>query len=382
MREEVGTAKYLIHAKIETTGVVERPDVVGAIFGQTEGLLGDELDLRELLKSGRIGRIRVDINSIQGKSAGTIVVPSSLDRVETAILAAALEAVDRVGPCEAKIRVENIEDVRDAKRKFIVDRAKEILTILEQEAPETQEISERVKESTRLEEIVEYHGLPAGPGVPESDAVIVVEGRADVLNLLRAGIRNVISIEGMSTPQPVIDLCRDKTATAFLDSDRGGDLVLKELLQVADIDYVARPPGNKSVEELTRKEVIRALRNKVPVDQLVERRRGPEAPGEREKELSKLETLATGLQGTLRANLLNDSLETIGEAEVRDLRERLMRNSGIGAVVFDGVVTQELADLAAQRGIRYLIGMRSRVEKIPGNVHILTLEDLRRLKHT
>ena len=35
------TAKYLIHADITTDGVVERSDVVGAVFGQTEGLLGD-----------------------------------------------------------------------------------------------------------------------------------------------------------------------------------------------------------------------------------------------------------------------------------------------------------------------------------------------------
>lgn len=381
-KEEAGTTKYLIHAKMETTGVIERPDVVGAIFGQTEGLLGAELDLRELLRSSKIGRIKVEINSAQGKSAGTIVVPSSLDRVETAILAAALESVERVGPCEAKIKVESIEDVRDAKRKFIVDRAREILTILEREAPETQEISERVKEGARLEEIVGYEGLPAGPGVPGSDAMIIVEGRADVLNLLRAGIRNVIAIEGMGTPKAVTDLCKDKTATAFLDSDRGGDLVLKGLLQVADIDYVARPPPNRSVEELTRKEVIRALRNKVPIDQLVEhpRLQGPPEPMEDVRGLSKLGTLLEGLQGTLKANLLNDSFETIGETEVRDLRERLIREAGVVAVVFDGIITQELADLAAQRGIGYLVGMRSRVERMPKDLRILTLEELRRPK--
>ncbi|MEM4188329.1 MAG: hypothetical protein QXN56_04120, partial [Candidatus Hadarchaeum sp.] len=134
MREDSGTTKYLIHAKIEASGVVERPDVVGAIFGQTEGLLGSDLDLRELLKSGRIGRIKVEINSSQGKSTGTITIPSSLDRVETAIIAASLETIDRVGPCEATIKVERIEDVRDIKRKFVVERAKELLGAFEEAA--------------------------------------------------------------------------------------------------------------------------------------------------------------------------------------------------------------------------------------------------------
>ncbi|KUO40880.1 MAG: hypothetical protein AVW06_05035 [Hadesarchaea archaeon DG-33-1] len=382
MREDIGTTKYLIHAKIETNGVAERPDAVGAIFGQTEGLLGDELDLRELLKTGRIGRIKVNISSTQGKSSGTITIPSSLDRVETSIIAAALETIDRVGPCEAKIKVERIEDVRDAKRKYIVGRAKEILESIGEAAPETQEIAERVKESVRLEEIAEYMGLPAGPGVQESDAIIIVEGRADVLNLLRAGIRNVIAIEGTSVPKAVIDLSKDKTTTAFLDNDRGGDLILKELLQVADIDYVARPPPNRSVEDLTRKEVIKMLRGKVPIEHApIELREKPalEAAPEGEGQgLRKLEEVISGLRGTLRAQLLDEKFERIAEVQVRELKERLPQASNVKAVVFDGVVTQELAGMAAERGVEYIVGMRSRVEDAPANVRVLTLDDLRR----
>ena len=387
MRDAIGTTKYLIHAKIETNGVAERPDAVGAIFGQTEGLLGDELDLRELLKTGRIGRIKVNISSTQGKSSGTITIPSSLDRVETSIIAAALETIDRVGPCEAKIKVERIEDVRDAKRKFIVGRAKEILGSIEEAAPETQEIAERVKESVRLEEIAEYKGLPAGPGVRESDAVIIVEGRADVLNLLRAGIRNVIAIEGTSVPRAVMDLSKDKTTTAFLDNDRGGDLILKELRQVADIDFVAKPPQNRSVEDLTRKEVIKTLRSKVPVEHALIELRGkpaPEAAPTTEGEgqgLRKLEGVISGLRGTLRAQLLDEKFERIEEVQVRELKERLPQASNVKAVVFDGVVTQELADMAAERGVQYIVGMRSRTEAAPANVRILTLDDLRKLRY-
>ncbi|MEM2889921.1 MAG: DNA primase DnaG [Candidatus Hadarchaeum sp.] len=386
MKEDIGTTKYLIHARIEANGVVERPDVIGAIFGQTEGLLGDELDLRELQKTSRIGRIKVDISSSHGKSVGTIIIPSSLDRVETSIIAAALETIDRVGPCEAVIKVEKIEDVRDAKRKFIIDRAKELLEQMEESAPETQELSEQVKEFVRLEEIITYEGLPAGPGVRDSDAIIIVEGRADVLNLLRCGIRNAIAIEGTSVPQAVIELSRNKTATAFLDGDRGGDLILKELLQVADIDFVARAPPGKGVEELTKKEIVKALRNKIPVDQAIaELKAKPEAQIPAPKvtqpeggDLDKLAAAAAQLQGTLKAWLFDSRFEKVDEIQVRDLKERLPQMSGISAVVFDGVVTQELAEIAADKGLKYLIGMRVRVDKMPSNLRIYSLDDLRR----
>ncbi|MFH1821094.1 MAG: DNA primase DnaG [Methanobacteriota archaeon] len=386
MRDDSGTTKYLIHAKIDANGVVERPDVVGAVFGQTEGLLGSELDLRELLKSGRIGRIKVDINSAQGKSAGSITIPSSLDRVETSIIAASLETIDRVGPCEATIKVERIEDVRDVKRKFVVERAKELLGAFEETATETQEITEKVMESVRVDEISNYEGLPAGPGAKDSDAIIIVEGRADVLNLLRAGIRNTIGIGGTSIPKAVADLTKDKTVTAFLDSDRGGDLIMKELLQVAEVDFVARPPPGRSVEDLSKKEVIKSLRNKIPVEVVTAEYRGkpatataPAAEAEN-GELNELENVANKLRGTLKAQLLNEKLELIEEVQVRDVKERLSKTPDIKAVVFDGVVTQELADLAAGRGVQYAVGMRSRVESAPKNLRVITLEELRKIK--
>ena len=380
MREDLGTTKYLIHAKVEANGVVERPDVVGAIFGQTEGLLGDELDLRELQKTGRIGRIKVDMTSEHGKSTGTIVIPSSLDKVETSIIAAALETVERIGPCEATIKVERIEDVRGEKRKFIVERAKEILSEVEKAAPGTQEIFEQVKGAIKEEEICEYQGLPAGPGVRDSDAIVIVEGRADVLNMLRCGIRNVIAIEGTSVPKPAIELTENKTTTAFLDGDRGGDLILKELLQVAKLDYVARAPQGKSVEELTRNEIIKALRDKVPVDQVLAELRTVQEVRAREPsaELGKLEAVARELGGTLKARLLNEEFETVEEMQVRELREKLPQLTGVTAVVFDGVVTQELADIAAAKGVRYLVGIRTWIERMPAGVRVLGIDDLRR----
>ncbi len=267
------TTKYIIHAKIKADGVIERPDVVGAIFGQTEGLLGDDLDLRELQKSGRIGRIDVSTKSSAGKSIGTIDLPSSLDKIETSVLAASLETIDRIGPCVSTISVVRVEDVRSSKRRHIIDRAKAILTeIFDENVPESQEITEEVKQSVRVEEMIQYgkDNIPAGPNIYDSDAIIVVEGRADVMTLLKHGIKNAIAVGGTNVPQAVAELCKKKTVTAFTDGDRGGELIIKELMQVTDIDFVTRAPDGKMVEELTHKEVMKALHQKVPIEQVRE----------------------------------------------------------------------------------------------------------------
>jgi DNA primase len=221
--QNVDTTKYVIYAKISADGIVERPDVVGAIFGQTEGLLGSDLDLRDLQKSGRIGRIDVQIASGGGKSSGTISIPSSFDKVETAILASALETIDRVGPCIARIAIDRIEDVRAAKRKYVVDRSKQILMeMFNENLLDTQEITEQIKQSVRVEEIthIDPDNLPAGPNVLDSDAILVVEGRADVLNLLKYGIKNAVAVGGTNVPPTVSDLCSEKVVTAFTDGDR------------------------------------------------------------------------------------------------------------------------------------------------------------------
>ncbi|HIH40118.1 MAG TPA: DNA primase, partial [Halobacteria archaeon] len=233
------TTKYIIHLDIYAEGVIEKSDVIGAVFGQSEGLLGDNLDLRELQKTGRVGRIDVNISSKEGKSTGTVLIPSSLDKVETAILAAALETIDRIGPCMAKIKVDKISDVRAEKRKQIIDRAQKILkTMFKNEFLESDKIIDAVRQAVRIEEISEYGAsrLPAGPHVKDSDAIIIVEGRSDVLNLLKYGIKNTVAVEGTNVPKDVIDLSKTKITTAFLDGDRGGELILKELLQTADID--------------------------------------------------------------------------------------------------------------------------------------------------
>ena len=137
---------------------------------------------------------------------------------------------------------------------------------------------DEVREAIRIEKIeaIGEDKVPGGPNVVDSDAIIIVEGRADVINLLKYGIKNAVAVEGTNVPETIVDLSDKKTATAFLDGDRGGELILRELLQIADIDFVAFSPRGKSVEDMSRKEIIKALRNKIPVEYVREQylRRG------------------------------------------------------------------------------------------------------------
>ncbi|MCS7143625.1 MAG: DNA primase DnaG [Archaeoglobaceae archaeon] len=370
------TTKYLIHAEIVADGVIERPDVVGAIFGQTEGLLGSDLDLRELQKTGRIGRIEVRVESRGGKSYGEIKIPSSLDKVETAVIAAALETIERVGPCSAKIEVKKIEDIRTSKRKKIVERSMEILKeLFEEPEIESEKISELVKQSLRIDEVIEYgeERLPAGPGIDDSDAIIIVEGRADVINLLRHGIRNVIAVEGTNIPKTIIELSKKKTVTALLDGDRGGELVLKELLQVADVDFVARAPEGKEVEDLTLKEILKVLRNKVPIEQVhVLKRESKEQSSE------SLRSHKERVEGKLLARILDKNLNLVKEVPVRDLVKTLKNGNIKGSIIiFDGVITQRLVDVAAKKEINYIIGVKlGNVVKLPTSVRIMTFDQI------
>jgi DNA primase len=262
----VDIIKYIIHADAEATGLVEKPDLIGAIFGQTEGLLGEDLDLRELQKSGRIGRIDADIETKKGVTNAKVTIPSSLDMVETSIIAAGIETITRVGPCDAVFKLEKIEDVRDAKRKEVVNRARDILkTFMSNELPDSKEISEELRQDIRTDDIIKVEGLDAGPAVKTSDEVIIVEGRADVLNLLRNGIKNGIAVGGIKIPLEIVEITKNKMVTVFVDGDRGGDLILKSLKGAGvEIDEIARAPTGREVEDLARKEIIMGLRRKKP----------------------------------------------------------------------------------------------------------------------
>jgi DNA primase len=371
------TTKYVVLAAFEVEGVVEKPDVIGAIFGQTEGLFGPDLDLRELQKSGRVGRIEIQLESKHDKTTGTIMIPSSLDKVSTAIVAAAIESVDRIGPCTAKVTLEKVEDVREEKRKLILDKAKDILKkwVIEG-SPSTDEMVKEVGGAIRSAEIVEFGSdkLPAGPEVQSSGSIIIVEGRADVLNLLRCGIKNAVAIEGTKIPQTVIALCKNKEVTAFLDGDRGGDLILKELDQVTELDYLTRAPAGKEVEELTPKEIMKALRDRVAhgapkpeAKPTITRTVLPEAIAQKAQEL----------KGTLEAAVFDESGKEIAHLPVSELASQLPTIEAPHTLVFDGVITQRILDLADQKKIKYVLGDRlSEIAKKPSDVIVLTMSEL------
>ncbi len=429
------SAKYIIHASIEIEGVVDKPDVIGAIFGQTEGLLGADLELRELQRSGRIGRIEVNADTVGGKTQGAIIIPSSLDKAETAIVAAALEIIQRIGPCNARLKVNNIEDVRISKRSFVIERAKELLkTMMDNVMPDSQEIAEEVAHSVRVMEIQEYgkDRLPAGPAVEDSEELIVVEGRADVLTLLKHGFKNVIALNGTSVPQTIIDLSHTKEITVFVDGDRGGNLIIKELLGVAEIDFVCKAPAGKEVEELAKKEIHQALRGRIAVEQVkqemgaptnqlrrpedrpptnigrrmpmreqrseqrperqermperMERTERPErtspqafvrkerlTPEEKEKFKSMLEDLI----GTKGAYLVDSKMNILGKVPITELDATIKSlNTGIYAVIMDGEIDHDLAATAEKARVQHLVAMESKIKPGMMKIGILTVEDM------
>lgn len=265
--------KYIIYATFTTEGVVEKPDVIGAVFGQTEGLLGEDLELRELQKKGKIGRIDATLNVSESKTSGTVEIPTSIDKAETAIIAAAIETIDRIGPCDARFEIKNIEDVRTTKRDYIVERAKKLMENLNTVAPSMKELEQNIITHTRVAKVREYGKelLAAGPDIESAQEIIVVEGRADVVALLRAGIKNAIAMNGTSVPQTIKELSKKKQITLFIDGDRGGLLIAKDVLENVNVAFIARAPDGKEVEELTEKELISCLRNRMTLEEFSEK---------------------------------------------------------------------------------------------------------------
>ncbi len=261
----LSAVKYEVLANYEVQGVVEKPDIVGAIFGQCEGLLGEDMDLKELQQAGKIGRIEITVNKGKGTTSGEVIIPSSLDQVKTSILAATIETVEKVGPFEAKVKVLKIGDTRKEKRDVIADRAKELLKHMQKfEGVESSELAAEIKTDIRTEKILLFNGLQAGPEVESSPEIIVVEGRADVLKLLSYGINNAVAMNGGNIDTPLIALCKEKVVTVLIDGDRGGELNVKKLASLTKVDFVAKAPDGKEVEELMQKEILQALKKKVP----------------------------------------------------------------------------------------------------------------------
>ncbi len=433
--------KYLIVARLEVNGRVDEHDIIGAIFGQTESLLGEEFDLEKLQNKGKVGRVHVDIKRQGAKTVGKITIPSNLDRIETVILASMLETVDRIGPYDAHIVVEEIKDLREEKIKYIINRAKELLQLLKAQEPELKDLIREIAGTEaptkpRKIKVIEYgpEKLPAAPGVDKADTIIIVEGRADVINLMKYGYDNVIALGGAreKVPKTIIDLAKKKKAIALVDGDRGGELILKTLLSEADIDYVARAPPGMEVEHLTGREIGEALARMEPADEvrkklgLIKEEVKPapetvaaekpeaEAPPKVEaavaekveekpvvKEVKpekppakpeveeikpaaeipkKVLDIINELRGTLEAIFFDAEWNEMKRVKVRDLWDEIkkLEPGTVHAIVFDGIITPRIMDAAREKGVKILIGSRvgSKITSKPDGLIYLTFSDL------
>ncbi|MGI0090750.1 MAG: DNA primase DnaG [Nitrososphaerales archaeon] len=437
MSQEKGIVKYLVKLRFEVEGVVEKADLIGAIFGQTEGLFGPEMNLQELQKTWKVGRIEINLQSNNGKTLGEVLIPMSTDVSTAALIAAAVENVDKVGPCSARFILLGINDVRADRRKIIVDRAKTIMKDwASKTASEGEESLKDIVDSAKKARLISYgkENLPAGPGISSSDTIIVVEGRADIINLLRAGIENTIAVEGTSVPDTVKELARrGKMLHAFLDGDRGGDLILKELSQVARIDRVFRAPRGREVEELTPVEILDILRERQQPqaaerteesreEREVEReprqryergggrygrrdrmdnRRGPrersdyiqyeERPPEREpaeqqlpapppmspEASEKVKAEYAIINGTLEAKVFDSHWNEVSKMPVNELVSKIGGVAGAKYLVFDGIVTQRLIDMAAKVGVESIVGHRAgEIQDRPEGIVVYSFKDV------
>ena len=397
-------AKYIIQAKMYIEGIVEKHDIIGAIFGQLDGLLPSSMDLQELQRIGKIDRINVKVSHREGKTDAKIIVPCNMTKLEVAVLAAALESIDRVGPSKAETSIIRIEDIRKIKKENIVKRAAEILRRWDDiVAPENADILKRIEEEAKKSKIIMVgpEKLPAGPGIKTSDEIIVVEGRADVVNLLKHGFDAVIAVEGTHIPKTIIDLSKRKVVTAFVDGDRSGLLILKELLQVADVDYIARAPKGKEVQYLSLKEIKRALSRRIPAENLkidIEKALSLfDETSESQKE-TKIEEKKTDedvnknnaqkpllrymrkLLGTEKFLLLDSKYSKILSGKISKLPELIKKVDKKDRMILliDGKVSSELLDNIKDTGIILIVG-RDIDNKIVGKTKI-KVESIETLK--
>jgi DNA primase len=422
-----GIVKYHVKLKFEVDGLVEKADIIGAIFGQTEGLLGPEMNLNELQKVSKVGRIEVNVESKGNMTRGDALIPMSTDISTAALIAAAIESIDKVGPFPAKFGLVGIDDIRAIKKKVIVDRAKKIVQDwATRTISEGEEMLKDVYDASKPGKLTSFGKaqLACGTGVFDSDWIILVEGRADVVNLLRAGYDNAIAIEGARIDESVTKLTDGKRVVAFLDGDRAGDLILKELHGVVKIDKVLRAPPGKEVEECTPLEISEILKSAFSPEvassqqppyqhhyqqqqqqqQHYDRRhfrkerepreeyRAPQSsqqeapqPSQPSKEdlaednpeiLTAIRDVYPQINETLEAVVLDGSMKTLLKVPVSEVIKRLNSAEGGKMLVVDGIVTQRLVDAADKAGIDYIVGHRMTDLKKPADVRIRTFEDI------
>jgi DNA primase len=420
-----GIVKYHVKLKFEVDGLVEKADIIGAIFGQTEGLLGPEMNLNELQKVSKVGRIEVNVDSRSNMAKGDALIPMSTDISTAALIAAAIESIDKVGPFQAKFLLVGIDDIRAIKKRIIVDRAKKIVQEWATKTiSEGEEMLKDVYDASKPGRLTAFGKaqLACGTGVFDSDWIILVEGRADVINLLRAGFDNSIAIEGAKIDETITKLTEGKRVVAFIDGDRAGDLILKELQGLVSIHKVLRAPAGREVEELTPLEITEILKEIISPTTTNEGKQGttiprqvqiaeeqPEGPefklqrrGEKRENqdmiaeinhhisssqktintedtpevLSAVQELYPQINETLEAVILDNSMRTILKLPVSDLIKKLNGTEGASILVLDGIITQRLVEAANKIGIEYIIGHRTGELRKTSDIKVRTFRDM------
>jgi len=398
--------KYVIHAKFQAEGVIEKPDVIGALFGQTEGLLGGDLELRELQKEGKIGRIEVQTETKLGKTYGNIQIPSALDKTETTLIGAAIETIERIGPSDAKIEVERIEDVRGNKREYILERAKKLLMQMQESEPESREMEEKLKQDSRAAKLTEYGSEKLPAGDISGEEIIVVEGRADVINLLKNGVKNVIAMNGTKLPESIRELSKEKRIILFVDGDRGGRLIAKNVCENAKVEAIVSAPDGKEVEELSQKETLASLRKRYTPKEFLglkktdekkptrekfraepeEEKTGTDSnPNESGEEIGKIKEvneeelkkkigeIANEISGTKKAVLLDYNLEPIKKTSVSALVPLLKKlRNRVHSIVIDGSATVLIMKAAEEISVKNIAAKNFAIAK-EGRVKLISI---------
>jgi DNA primase len=412
-----GIVKYHVKLKFEVDGLVEKADIIGAIFGQTEGLLGPEMNLNELQKVSKVGRIEVNVDTKSNIARGDALIPMSTDISTAALIAAAIESIDKVGPFQARFGLFGIDDIRAIKKKVIVDRAKKIVQEWATKTiSEGEEMLKDVYDASKPGKLTAFGKaqLACGTGVFDSDWIILVEGRADVINLLRAGFDNAIAIEGAKIDETVTKLTEGKKVIAFLDGDRAGDLILKELQGLVKIDKILRAPHGREVEECTPMEIAEILRETMPFvstdgqqisslhaqhpeSRQTQRRDKQEQVVQQEQQqqqiqftsnsnvnqqaenaeiISAVKEVYPQINETLEAVLLDSSMKTLIKIPVSDVVKKLNSTEGAKMLVLDGIVTQRLVEAAYKAGIEYIVGHRMSELKKSTDVRVRTFGEM------
>jgi len=427
-----GIVKYHVKLKFDVDGLVEKADIIGAIFGQTEGLLGPEMNLNELQKVSKVGRIEVNVDSKSNSARGDALIPMSTDISTAALIAAAIESIDKVGPFQAKFSLIGIDDIRAIKKKIIVDRAKKIVQEWATKTiSEGEEMLKDVYDASKPGKLTTFGKaqLACGVGVYDSDWIILVEGRADVINLLRAGYYNAIAIEGAKIDETILKLTQGKRIIAFIDGDRAGDLILKELQGLVKIDKIYRAPSGREVEECTPLEISDILKdveeyiknihsikfnpdNQIKINnnihnsvnqnqinhvdtkyltnnqqdkvnmEISNTKKTTTTINEEDEVISTIKQVFPEINETLEAMIFDKSLKTILKVPVSDIVKKVFDIKGGKLLVMDGIITQRLVEAANKAGIQFIIGHRTSSLKKPiNNIHIQTFSDIGIIKN-